>query len=172
MNPSQKGAIAEGAIALEATRLGILVLKPMFEGGRYDLVFDLGRRLMRIQCKWAVQRGDVVEIRTGTARRGPDGFIRTTYTPDEVDAIVGYCAALDRSYLLPISIAAGRRVFSLRLQPSKNNQRVGINWACDHELGAIAQLGERSAGSRKVVGSSPTSSTTKPPLGAALFCGR
>jgi hypothetical protein len=169
MHPSQKGAVAEIAIALEATKLGILVLKPMFEGGRYDLVFDFGGRLSRIQCKWAVKRGDVVEIRTGTSRRGPEGFVRTTYGPDEVDAIVGYCAVLDRSYLLPISMAAGRSVFYLRLTASKNNQRVGVNWACDYELGAIAQLGERAAGSRKVVGSSPTSSTAKPPPGAALF---
>jgi hypothetical protein len=170
VNPSEKGAIAEAAVALEATRLGIRILKPIFEGSRYDLVFDLGASMLRVQCKWAVKRGDVVEVRTGTSRRGPAGFIRTSYSADEVDAIVGYCDELDRSYFLPISMAAGRCVFLLRLAPSKNNQRVGINWARDHELGAIAQLGERRHGMAEVVGSSPTSSTSKPPLsGAALF---
>src|SRR5689334_22958819 len=125
MNPSQKGAIAEAAIALRATELGIVVLKPMFEGGRYDLVFDVDGRLLRVQCKWAVRRGDVVEVRTGTNRRGRHGFIRTTYTSMEVDVIAGYCASLDRCYVLPIAIAAGHSVFNLRLTPSKNNQRVG-----------------------------------------------
>src|SRR3954463_10565824 len=36
MNPSQQGAIAEAAVAFEAIKLGIGVLKPIFEGGRYD----------------------------------------------------------------------------------------------------------------------------------------
>ncbi len=35
-------------------------------------------------------------------------------------------------------------------------------------LGAIAQLGERPAGSREVVGSSPTSSTSESPRGPAI----
>ena len=164
-----RSAIAESAIACAATKLGFGVLKPLAEGERYDLVLDLRPALVRVQCKWAVRRGQVVEVRTGTNRRGPEGFIRTTYAQGEIDAIAGYCEELDRCYLLPIEMAAGRSAFYLRLAPSKNNQRIGINWASDHELGAIAQLGERSAGSRKVVGSSPTSSTEQPPIRAALF---
>ena len=46
----------------------------------------------------------------------------------------------------------------LRLAEARNGQRASVNFARDYRLGAIAQLGERSAGSRKVVGSSPTSS--------------
>ena len=49
---------------------------------------------------------------------------------------------------------------------SKNNQAEGINWAKDFEfaarlraLGAVAQLGERPAGSREVTGSIPVGST-------------
>jgi len=49
----------------------------------------------------------------------------------------------------------------LRLGPTRNNQRLGVKMAAAYELGAIAQLGERSAGSRKVEGSSPSSSMGK-----------
>ncbi len=59
-----------------------------------------------------------------------------------------------------MSVAAGRSVIHLRLDPAKNGQEGGINYARDYELGAIAQLGERSAGSRKVGGSNPPSSTS------------
>src|SRR5437588_11993735 len=52
MTPNQKGAIAEAAIAWQATKLGIGVLKPLGEGERYDLVLDLRPRLLRVQCKW------------------------------------------------------------------------------------------------------------------------
>jgi hypothetical protein len=39
-----------------------------------------------------------------------------------------------------------------------NSQKAAINYADQYDFGAIAQLGERRAGSAKVVGSSPTSS--------------
>lgn len=38
-NPNHKGNVAELAIATEAARLGLSVLRPMTEHGRYDLVF-------------------------------------------------------------------------------------------------------------------------------------
>jgi hypothetical protein len=47
MTTDQKGAIAEMAIALKATLLGVDVFRPVAEGGRYDLIFDLGERLWR-----------------------------------------------------------------------------------------------------------------------------
>jgi hypothetical protein len=76
----------------------------------------------------------------------------------EIDALAAYCLSLDKIYLLPISLVAGRRAVSLRLAPTKNNQRLGIHWAAKYELGAIAQLGERLHGMQEVAGSSPASS--------------
>jgi hypothetical protein len=169
MNPSQQGAIAEAAIALEALKLGIPVLRPVAEGGRYDLVFDLRGRLMRVQCKWANREGDVVNVRTRTNRRCRGGYRTTTYAADEIDAVAAFCPDVERCYFLPISLVAGRTGIYLRLERARNNQELGVTYAETYELGAIAQLGERSAGSRKVVGSSPTSSTPKPPARAALF---
>jgi hypothetical protein len=169
MNPSQWGAIAELAIALEATKLGIPVLRPVAEGGRYDMVFELHGQLLRVQCKIGRRRREVVEVRARTCRRIDGGYLRGTYSPDEVDAVAVYCPENEQSYLVPITeIPKGGNLY-LRLSPSRNNQKLRVNWATQYELGAIAQLGERSAGSRKGVGSSPTSSTPKPPARAALF---
>jgi len=44
--------VAEAVIAAEAMKLGIDVIKPLSEHTRYDLIFDVRGRLMRIQCKW------------------------------------------------------------------------------------------------------------------------
>ena|SRR5437588_7110560 len=159
MTPNQKGAIAEAAIAWQATKLGFGVLKPLAEGERYDLVLDLRPRLLRVQCKWGVRRRGVIEIHISTSRRIRDGFQWTTYSAAEIDAVGVYCAELDRCYLLPIALVEGRRAIYLRVAASRNNQESRINWARDYEFGAIAQLGERPAGSRKVAGSSPASST-------------
>ena len=76
------------------------------------------------------------------------------------DLIVDSCQQLKRCFYVPISAVAGQRAMHLRFAPTANNQRTAINFADDHPLGAIAQLGERSAGSRKVGGSNPPSSTS------------
>ena len=55
LTPDQKGAIAESSIAAAAIKLGIGVLEPLSDGRRYDLIFDVGSQLLRVQCKWAVQ---------------------------------------------------------------------------------------------------------------------
>ena len=83
----QKGAIAETAIAHAATKLGIGVYKPVTEGRRCDLIFDLGTKLVRVQCKWASRRGDVLGVRCYSSRRSASGFLKRSYTSDEVDAI-------------------------------------------------------------------------------------
>jgi hypothetical protein len=154
-----KGAIAETAITAAAIELGIHVLRPLVEGRRYDLVFDVGGELLRVQCKWAPKRGNVVAVNLTTHRCTPRGHVHSTYTADEVDGIGVYCQELKQCFYVPIEKAAGRRAMYLRLAPAANHQRLAINWAADFALGAIAQLGERRAGSAKVVGSSPTSST-------------
>jgi hypothetical protein len=157
-----KGAIAEAAIALEATKLGFVVLRPQTEGRRYDLVIDTGPRLLRVQCKWARRKQGVVVIDTSTRRLTPHGYVQTTYARDEIEGVAAYCQELERCFFLPISVVAGRRGFHLRLVPAVNNQEIAINWAAEYEFGAIAQLGERDTGSVEVVGSSPTSSTSRP----------
>jgi antitoxin (DNA-binding transcriptional repressor) of toxin-antitoxin stability system len=145
-DPNLKGNVAELKIAAEAARLGIPVLRPMTEHERYDLVFELNSRFFRIQCKWATSDGAVITVRLITNRRGPNGFIRTRYTADEIDAVAAYCAATDACYLLPIETIDGRSQVFLRLTPPKNGQRACLNWATDYELeGAVAQLARASA---------------------------
>jgi PD-(D/E)XK endonuclease len=46
---NHKGAVAEAMIAAHAIRLGIDVLAPMAEHTRYDLAFDLGEQILRVQ---------------------------------------------------------------------------------------------------------------------------
>jgi hypothetical protein len=135
LTTNQKGAIAETAIAHEAIKLGVGVLKPLSDM-RYDLVFDTGDHLLRVQCKWAVRTGDVVGVRTRRCRRSRNGLVQRSYGPDEIDAIAAYCAELDTCYLLPHEMSVNRGMVSLRLHPTRNNQRSGVHWAKDFEFGA------------------------------------
>jgi hypothetical protein len=134
LTPSQKGAAAEAAIAAAAIQLGLTVLRPLCEGRRYDLVIDLEPELLRVQCKMARRVAGVLSVRLKTSRYTPGGYITTSYTAAEVDAIAAYSPELHRCFLVPISEASGRRAIHLRLDPTRNNQAQGIKWARDYEL--------------------------------------
>lgn len=162
LTPNEKGNLAEAAIVFHFARLGAPVFRPLSEHSPFDLVVSLGGGLLRIQSKWGRLSDDesIVEVPLTRSRQTPAGAVRRPYGKDEIDAVVAYCDGLDECYLIPAAIACNRRSLTLRLSASGNGQQASIKWAADYSLpGAIAQLGERSAGSRKVVGSNPTSST-------------
>jgi prevent-host-death family protein len=159
LTSNDKGNIAEAAIALEAIKLGIDVLKPVTEHGRYDLAFDLGDRILRVQCKWGRLKGDVISVHLVGYRLTSNGPVRSKYSADEIDAVAIYCEAMDTVYLVPVGKVADRSSVQLRLGPAKNAQRAALNWASQYSLGAVAQLGERRHGMAEVRGSSPLSST-------------
>jgi hypothetical protein len=176
LTTNDKGGIAEAAIVLAAVQLGVVVARPITEGRRYDVVFDIEHRLLRVQCKWGAVRGDLIVTRTSTSRHTPRGYVRTTYSAEEIDAIAIYCHALNRCFLLPIQELAGQSYLHLRLAPARNNQRALVRMADDYDIakmisryGAVAQLGERLAGSQKVRGSSPLSSTEEAAPQRGLF---
>jgi hypothetical protein len=165
LSTDQKGALAEAKVAAAALELGIGVWVPWGDE-RYDLIFDLRPRLVRVQCKWASVYRNTIVARLMSARRSADGFVHRMYSPNEVDAFALYCAAVDRCFYIPVEDAPRGGNIHLRLTPTRNNQRLRIRWADDASFaatlganGAVAQLGERLAGSQKATGSSPVGST-------------
>jgi len=133
LTTNQKGVIAEAAVTLECAKLGVPVLRPL-DDQRYDVVLDLGTRVLRVQCKWAPTRAGTIVVRCRTCRRGRDGLIHRAYRPGEIDAIAAYCPDTACCYLLPAELSVGRTGVQLRLGPPKNNQEAGIRWAKDYEI--------------------------------------
>jgi prevent-host-death family protein len=165
-----KGAIAEAKIAAAAIELGVPVLRPLVEHARYDLAFEIGDRLLRVQCKWGRcdDDGAVIRVNLAGSWLSPTaGYVRSSYAENEIDLVAVYCHELDSCYLLPISLVAGRRAIYLRLKPPKNGQRACLNLAVDFALpGAVAQLVEHQSGTLRARGSSPLSSTPSSPPSA------
>jgi hypothetical protein len=160
LSPTQKRSIAEAVIAAQAVKAGVNVLRPLAEGGRYDRLFEIEERFVRVQCKSGKLRDDVIIVPTRTCRHTPRGYVRTTYDASEVDAIAVYCHETSGCYLSPIEDVRARWEIRLRLAPARNNQAFAITYAERYAFrGAIAQLGERVTGSHEVAGSSPASST-------------
>jgi hypothetical protein len=145
LSTDRKGAIAESAVLHAAVRLGLLVALP-YSPQRYDLILDLGARLLRVQCKWAMRRGDVVVVRCYTSRRSRQRIVRRGYDCAEIDAIAAYCADLGRCYLISMSSLRGQRNVHLRIAPAANGQNRGIRWATQYDFEtidweALARLG-------------------------------
>jgi prevent-host-death family protein len=166
-DPNHLGSVAEAGFVFHAVKAGLPVLAPVAEHGAYDAVLDVEGRLIRVQvkCGTLVDGGSVIVARLRRSRHSPTaGYVIRAYGLDEIDAFAIYCAELDRCYLVPIDDVAGQGSLHLRIDPPANSQRASLRFAADYEFpGAVAQLGERSAGSRKVVGSSPISSTEGSP---------
>jgi hypothetical protein len=135
LTTNQKGAVAEAAITLEAIKLGIGVYRPLGDE-RCDLIFDLRPRLVRVQCKWASRRGDVIVVQLYSARRTADGLKRMYYSPTEIDAFAAFAPETGRCYFAEFSEVGARQALHLRIEPAKNNQSKGLRWARDFEFGA------------------------------------
>jgi hypothetical protein len=141
LSSSQKGGLAEAEIAAAALRLGLVVLRPIGDGGRYDLAFDTGSRSLRVQCKWISRRGEVLTARCLTSRRTSAGHRHTSCTATEIDAIPAYAPETDSCCLIPSEEVDRRATLSLRLGPTLNNQAHGVRWARDYEIErAIARI--------------------------------
>jgi hypothetical protein len=149
LTPSQKGAAAEAAITAMTIELGLVVLRPLCEGSRYDLMIDLEPELLRVQCKMARRVSGVLSVRLQTSRYTPSGYVRTSYTAAEVDVIAAYSPELRRGFLIPIQEASGRRSIHLRLDATKNNQAEGIKWARDYEFAPGIERLRSSARTRR-----------------------
>jgi hypothetical protein len=143
LSRNEKGAVAELEIATAALKLDVSVYKPVSEHSHADLLFEIGSELWRVQCKWGrlSPSGDTVIVRIGTSRCSPHGYIRTTYTEQEVDLFGIYCGQLDRCFLVPLAVVAGQHEVRLRLTPTRNCQQACITLADDYDFdGAVAQL--------------------------------
>lgn len=67
--------------------------------------------------------------------------MRGTYAEHEVDLFAVYCGGLDRCFLLPSAVVAGKTELRPRLTPARNGQQLCITLAADFDFaGAIAQL--------------------------------
>jgi prevent-host-death family protein len=165
LSTNRKGAIAEAKITTAAIELGIPVLKPVAEHGRYDLAFEIGGQIYRVQCKWGNldPEAGVIKINLASSGCTPNGYERRSYSANEIDLVAVYCGDADRCYLLPRALVVDRRGIYLRLSPARNQQRACINLSSQYEFnGAVAQLEERRLGMAEVRGSSPLSSTPIP----------
>jgi hypothetical protein len=110
------------------------VLTPFGVNHRYDLVLDVDGAFLRVQCKTGRLRNGCVMFRTRSVRTNRNGWFVRAYD-GEIDLFAVYCPELDRLYAVPVEVAP-HGGGTLRVEPTANNQSLGIRWAADFELPA------------------------------------
>ena len=89
LSSSRKGAVAEAAITAALIQLGLVVLRPMCAGGGTTWS-STGRAAAAGPVQVGVPTGSVLTARCATSRHTPGGYVRTSYSAEEVDAIAAY----------------------------------------------------------------------------------
>lgn len=127
----QKGEIANLKVLLRAAEKGVLLSRPVVDS-RYDFILDDGRRLERVQVKYASgkaqnSQGSVkVNLKSWEGRK-----LRRRYCPNEVDALLVYIPQIDKVLRFEADFFCERESFIVRIEPAKNGQTKGILNATD-----------------------------------------
>jgi hypothetical protein len=121
-------------IAADLVRRGYKIAIPYGEDWDFDLIVCRDEKLERVQCKYTKSDGVVVGANC-RSRSLTNGKIKATkyYTAATIDWLGVYDATSDRCYYIPaVELGTGRHEMSLRLVPTRNNQRRGIHIAEDY----------------------------------------
>lgn len=129
-----KGDLAELMVAADLRRKGYKVAFPYGEDWDYELIFDHDGNLERVQVKYAEPDGSVLTVRC-RSHSLTNGKVRQVkrYTAAMIDWLAVYDRSTDRCYYVPAEkLGTGRSIMHLRLKPTRNGQRLGINFADDY----------------------------------------
>ena len=134
MNTTDKGDLTKIMLMARFMQLGWIVLNPLSENLRYDLVIDRGNGFERVQCKTGRFSNGCVIFNTFSVSNPHLGGKRRNYI-DEVELFGSFCQETQKCYLVPINKVGteGR----LRVDDPKRlsmNDKYPIRWAKDFEI--------------------------------------
>jgi hypothetical protein len=130
------GNIAELEVLNYITKLGYQVSLPFGDRARYDQIWDVEGKLLKVQIKNAKlhQSGDYISVSCKSSNRKGGKWVTKRYTENEIDFLATFYN--NRCYLIPVNQLPGRSK-NLRFSPPVNGQQENINWAEDYEVEKI-----------------------------------
>ena len=131
-----KGEIAEAVVIATFAKKGYVILKPMGDNLRYDLVIDRGNGFERVQIKsnWSFVK-ETITFSVRSVRINRNKNVSKSYN-GQCDLFAFYSSHLDTVFLVPmIDIYHIASNVTLRLKTAKNNQGKEFSlWANDYSL--------------------------------------
>lgn len=113
---------------------GYEVLLPFGVNQRYDFVIAQDGEFLTAQCKTGRLRGGAVEFNARSVQSNAKGTRFRGYA-GEIDLFIVDCPENRGIYVIPADEVPATRMY-LRVEPSRNDQLKGVNWARDFELPA------------------------------------
>ena len=132
----KRGQATEAIVKAEFLLHDIPVLVPEYDNESYDLVIEVGGEFLKIQAKTAYEHGSgKVRFETVSTRVRSDGYERDGYE-GEIDYFAVFNPTRQETYLVHVTDAATGKM-EIRYEPTKNNQRKGINWHEEYLIDAV-----------------------------------
>jgi hypothetical protein len=130
------GNITELEVLNYVTKLGYQVSLPFGDRARYDQIWDIEGKLLKIQIKTAKlhDSGNYLIISCKSSNRKNGKCVNRRYTKDDIDYLASFYNGI--CYLIPVEQLPGRQKI-LRLNKSMNNQQTNITWAEDYKIEKI-----------------------------------
>lgn len=143
LNTVSLGDLGESYAIMKFTQAQAIVSKPLTNNARYDLIIEKNSKLYRVQVKTtnAIKDGKM-EFATKTTNYSKGGWKSNAYTHNEVDLFFLYCVENNWCGLYIPTEQEIPQTLTIRLDPPKNNQKIGIRLANDYnfetQYGALA----------------------------------
>jgi hypothetical protein len=136
---TERGALSEMEVMVRLARLGAGVWTPAFgHDHSFDLIAHWNGCMSRVQVKTMRDVDDNSISLSGTRvidRAGGKQF--PVITAADCDVIVGYHPGLEMAYVIrPV----GKTRYTLRKNPAKNGQIIGIMYETDFRLTSLEQI--------------------------------
>ena len=109
MDTKLKGDIAEQAAVLEGLKRGWGVLEPVGDRLPYDLVFDVGATLVRVQVKhaWLDKATGNYVVDTRRTKTNRKRMLRDGYAASDFDFALAYVESVPVFYAFPVEVFIG-----------------------------------------------------------------
>lgn len=124
----QKGAIAQLKAELRAIEKGFVVSRPTVEA-RYDLVIDDGRKLNKVQVKYASTKKFLHSVDVNLRSECRNNGYSKLYTREEIDLILVYVPKIEKILCFNSDMFHKRKSICVRFENAKNNQQKRIIFA-------------------------------------------
>jgi hypothetical protein len=144
-HPKTVGDRTTLAIMAALQESGCALYIPFGENTRCDLIVERDGALSRMQCKTGRLREGAIRFAVCSCyghHRNPE-TARRSYQ-GQVDFFAVYCPETRGVYLIPIDDLPLRSQAYLRVNAPRNNQRRGIRFAADYEVGRVVTEGLRA----------------------------
>jgi hypothetical protein len=128
MDSKFKGNLTELEVLTYMTRLGYQVSVPFGDRERYDQIWDIHGKLLKVQVKtasWMDESHTAIKFSCRSSQRSHGKTKNTRYQVGEIDYFATFWDG--QCYLVPLEETSNEKV--LRFAPPKNGQVKGITFA-------------------------------------------